>query len=169
MNPMRTIELEKVTLNVGVGEGGDKLDKVERVLTGLAGRKPARTLAKKTIREWRVRLGEPIGHMLTFRGRAAEAMLERLLRAVDNRLTERCFDSIGNFSFGIREYIDIPGVGYDPEIGMFGMDVCVSLQRPGYRIRHRRRQRRAIPHAHRISKQEAMGFVHERFGVRVEA
>ena len=167
MNPMREIELEKVTLNVGVGEGGDKLEKVGRVLAELTGRKPARTLAKKTIREWRVRRGDPIGHKLTFRGKQAEAILERLFRAVDDRLTERSFDAKGNFSFGIKEYIDIPGASYDPEVGIFGMDVCVSLRRPGYRIKYRRRQRRPIPSAHRISKPEAIKFVREKFGVRV--
>lgn len=167
MNPMRAVRLEKVVLNIGVGEGGEKLAKAERVLEQLTGRKPARALAKRTVREWHVRQGEPIGCLVTLRGEGAEEMLKRLLRAAEGKLKAQAFDERGNFSFGIKEHIDIPGASYDPEIGIFGMDVCVSLDRPGYRIKHRRRQPRKIPTSHLVTKQETMDFMSERFGVQV--
>ncbi len=167
MNPMREVMLDKVVLNLGVGEGGEKLEKAEKVLTQVSGMKPKRTLAKKTIREWKIRKGEPIGCMVTARGEKGMELLRRLLKGVDNRLRESSFDRYGNFSFGIREHIDIPGVKYDPDLGVFGMDVCVSLKRRGYRIMYRRRGRRRVPKVHRITKEEAIEWVKNKFGVQI--
>lgn len=167
MNPMREIRVEKVVLNIGAGEGGDRLAKAEQVLSQITQRKPVRTLARRTIREWNVKRGQPIGCKVTLRGGAAEVLLGRLLQAVDGKVRGNSFDDLGNLSFGIKEHIDIPGISYDPKIGIFGLDVCVTLCRPGYRIRHRRRQPRPIPAAHRVTREEAMGFVRERFGVQI--
>lgn len=167
MNPMREVKIEKVTINIGVGEGGDKLLKAEKVLEQVTGRKPARTLAKKTIRDFGIRRGEPVGCKVTLRGEAAGTMLKRLLEAVEKRISGSAFDNSGNFSFGIKEHIDIPRIEYDPEIGIFGMDVCVALCRPGYRIKYRRRGVRKIPKAHRVTRDEAIGFMSGKFGVQV--
>jgi len=167
MNLMREIQIEKVTLNIGVGEGGDKLANAERVLESITGRKPARAQAKRAIREWEVKQGEPIGCKVTLRGEEATKILKRLFDAVERRLSEKCFDGKGNFAFGIKEHIDISGISYDPEIGIFGIDVCVTLQRPGYRIRRRKRQPKAIPKRHSIAKEEAINFIIEKFGVQV--
>lgn len=164
---MREVRVEKVTLNIGVGEGGEKLSKAETLLERLSGQKPCRTQAKKTVREFGMRKGEPVGVKVTLRGRRAEEMLSKLLQAVDNRLPSRCFDGNGNFSFGIKEYIDIPGVRYDPELGMFGMDVCVSLERPGYRVKRRKRRAVKIPKAHAVTREEAIKFATEKLGVTV--
>jgi large subunit ribosomal protein L5 len=167
MNPMREIRIQKVTLNIGVGEGGDKLAKAERVLEQLTGRKPARCLARKTIRDFGIKRGDPIGCKVTIRGKPAEELLRRLFEAVEGRIKKDSFDDGGNFSFGIKEHIDIPGVEYDPEIGIFGMDVCVTLERPGYRIQYRRRQARKVPPSHRVKKEEAIDFICRKFGVQV--
>jgi large subunit ribosomal protein L5 len=166
MKPMREIRIEKVTLNIGAA-GGEKLANAERVLESITGRKPARTQAKRTIREWGIKRGAPIGCKVTLRGEEAVKTLKRLFDAVERRLNKECFDDGGNFAFGVKEHIDIPGVSYDPEIGLFGMDVCATLCRPGYRIRRRRRQPRAIPKSHRVTKEEAINFIVEKFGVQV--
>lgn len=167
MNPMRQVVLDKVVLNIGVGEGGERLEKAEKVLNQITGMKPKRTLAKKTIREWKIHKKDPIGCIVTVRGQKGMELLGRLLKAVDNRLKESSFDPYGNFSFGIKEHIDIPGIKYDPEIGIFGMDVCVSLARRGYRIARRKRARRKIPMSHRVTKEEAMEWVKTNFGVQI--
>jgi len=167
MNPMREIKIEQVTINIGVGGGGDKLVNAERVLEGITGRKPTRTQAKRTIREWGIKQGESVGSKVTLRGEEAVKTLKRLFDAVERRLNKDCFDDGGNFAFGIKEHIDIPGVSYDPEVGLFGMDVCATLCRPGYRIRRRRRQPKAIPKSHRVTKEEAINFIPEKFGVQV--
>lgn len=159
--------MEKITLNIGVGEGGEKLSKAESLLERLTGQKPFRSLAKRTIREFGMRKGEPVGVKVTLRGERAEEMLRKLLQAVDNRLSSTCFNGSGNFSFGIKEYIDLPGVKYDPQIGMFGMDVCVTLERPGYRIKRRKRQPRKVSPSHAITREEAIKFATEKLGITV--
>ncbi|MEM1689163.1 MAG: 50S ribosomal protein L5 [Candidatus Hadarchaeales archaeon] len=167
MNSMREVRIEKVVLNIGVGEGGDRLANAERILKEITGRNPIRTLAKKTVREWNIKRGAPIGCKVTLRGKIAEEVLDRLLYAVDRRIKASSFDDKGNFSFGIKEHIDIPGCKYNPEVGIFGLDVCVSLCRPGYRIRDRKRLARAIPKSHRVTKEEAIEFISKKFNVKV--
>jgi large subunit ribosomal protein L5 len=159
--------IEKVVINIGVGQAGEKVEKALRVLADLTGRKPVPTRAKKTVRDFGIRRGENIGAKVTLRGPEAERLLRRLLEAKGNRIPASCFDENGNFSFGIKEHIEIPGMKYDPEIGIFGMDVCVSLARPGYRVARRRRARSHVGKAHRIGKEEAIAYVKGALGVEV--
>jgi len=167
MNPMRRIHVDKVTVNIGVGESGQRLVNAEKVLELLTGQKPVRTYAKKTIQTFGIRKGEAIGCKVTLRGERAVEFLRKALSVVNNRLSERQFDEFGAFSFGIREHIDFPDVSYDPEIGIFGMDVCVTLARPGYRVARRKIKRSKIGRSHRVTKEEAIRFVSEEFGVEV--
>ena len=89
------------------------------------------------------------------------------MKGVENKLSPKSFDSQGNFSFGVKEYIDVPGLRYDPEIGILGFDVAVSLVRPGYRIMRRRRLTSPISSTHRISKDDAIVFVKDKFGAKI--
>ncbi len=166
-NPMRRIRIEKVVVNIGVGEGGEKLRKAMTLLERLTGCKPAYTRAKVTNRDFGIRKGLPIGCKVTLRGKNAEEFLKKALEVVDFKLPEEVFDKYGNFSFGIADYTLFKGVKYDPEIGIFGMDVCVSFERPGYRIKRRRRARRKVPEKHRTTKEEVIQFMKEKFGLEV--
>jgi len=166
-NPMRTISVEKVVVNIGVGEAGEKLLKAVKVLELVTGQKPVQTLSKSTIRDWGIRRSMPIGARVTLRGPRAEEFLRKALSIRSNRLAAYSFDPRGNFSFGVPDYTDFAGMKYDPEIGVFGMDVAVALQRPGYRISRRKIARRRIPKAHRISKDEGIEFVRSSFQVEV--
>ncbi|KSW12368.1 50S ribosomal protein L5 [Pyrodictium occultum] len=167
-NPMLKPRLVKVTVNIGVGESGERLQKAVRVLEMLTGQKPSVRRAKRTIRDFGIRKGEPIAAVVTLRrGRAVE-FLRKALQAVGNKLRASQFDEFGNVAFGIKEHILIPGVRYDPEIGVFGMDVVVTVERPGYRVARRRRARSRIPRRHRVTKEESMVLLHEMFGVVIE-
>ena len=95
-------------------------------------------------------------------------MLPKLLEAVDNKLSARQFDDNGNIAFGIHEYIEIPGIKYDPKIGIMGLEVCITLERPGYRIKRRKLLTRKIPSRHRITKKESVDFMTASFNTKVE-
>ncbi|GAB6136107.1 50S ribosomal protein L5 [Thermococcus prieurii] len=167
-HPMRKPRIAKLTINIGVGESGERLTKAEKMLQDLVGQKPIRRRAKQTNKDFGIRRGEPIAVKVTLRGKKAYEMLDRLLEAVDRKLSVGNFDEHGNFCFGIQEHINIPGVEYDPEIGIFGMDVCVTLERPGFRVAKRKRQRRKIPAKHKLTKEEGIVFAIEEFKVNVE-
>ncbi|MBU7045849.1 MAG: 50S ribosomal protein L5 [Theionarchaea archaeon] len=167
VNVMRKPKVEKVVINMGVGESGEILEKSERLLRQLTNQKPVRTKAKRTNREFGIRKGEPIGVKVTLRKEKAQKFLERAFEAVEKTVHIRNFDDKGNFAFGIREHIDLPGVKYDPNMGIFGMDVAVTLERYGYRIKRRKKEKRPIHHRDYISKEEAISFVEEMYGVSV--
>ncbi len=167
-NPMLRPRIAKVTVNIGVGESGERLQKAARVLEMLTGQKPSVRRAKRTIRDFGIRKGEPIAVMVTLRRERAIEFLRKALQAVGNKLRASQFDEFGNVAFGIKEHITIPGVRYDPEIGVFGMDVVVTVERPGYRVARRRRARSRIPRRHRVTKEESMVLLHELFGVVIE-
>lgn len=166
-NPMKEIRVEKVTLNIGAGEAGQKLENARTLLGRVSGKKPLTTIARVRSPTWKIRKGDQIGAKVTLRGAAAEDVLKRAFEAVDKKLNARNFDREGNFAFGVREYIDFPGVKYDPKIGIMGFDVCVTLKRRGARVVRRRRAAAAkIAKAHRVSADEARAFVAERYGVQ---
>ncbi len=167
MNSMKDIKIEKVTLNIGAGKDQARLEKSLVLLNTIASATPIKTITSKRIQEWGLRPGLPIGCKLTLRKGRAVQLLPRLLDAVDKRLREKQFDDNGNIAFGIREYIDIPGVKYDPKIGIMGLEVCVTLERPGFRIKKRRLLMRKIPTRHRISKQEAIDFMSKNFSIKI--
>ncbi len=166
-NPMRRIKISKVVLNIGVGKSGEPLEKAAKVLEQLTGQKPSFRKAKRTIRDFGIHRKEPIGVMVTVRGEKARELLRKLLKAREDRLPPSSFDEFGNVNFGIKEHIDIPGMKYDPDIGIFGMNVCVSLERPGYRVMRRRRMRSKVGRKHRIGREEAIEFFKREFGVEV--
>ncbi len=167
IHPMREIHIEKVVVNIGVGEAGDRVKKAATVLELLTGAKPVYTVARKSIREFSVRKGEQIGCKVTLRGLRAENFLKKAFEAVGNILKRSSIDNNGNFSFGITEHIFIPGVKYDPELGIFGLDVCVRLARKGVRTSLRKIKPRAMGKNHIVSPDEAVNYIVERFGVRV--
>ncbi|MDK2795688.1 MAG: hypothetical protein PWQ58_887 [Archaeoglobaceae archaeon] len=165
-NPMREILLEKVVINLGIGESGERLQKAEKMLSELVSQKPATTIAKKTIKNFGIRKKEKIGLKVTLRGEKAMEFLKRALKVKEMKLSKRSINA-GNFSFGIAEHIDLPEVEYDPDIGVFGMDVCVSLKRRGYRVAERRIRNSKVGSSHRITKEETIQWL-ESLGVVIE-
>ncbi|MFQ5782547.1 MAG: 50S ribosomal protein L5 [Nitrosopumilus sp.] len=166
-SPMKQITLEKVVLNMGVGKSGDVIEIAKRALEQISGKKSCARNARETQRDWGVRKGEPIGVSVTIRGEDAKALLKRLFEAKGNTVNEKSFDNFGNYSFGIREHIDIPGVKYDPQIGILGLGISVTLTRPGYGIRNRSKHKASVGKSHIIKNQEAKDYLVREFGVTV--
>jgi large subunit ribosomal protein L5 len=165
MNPMRNIRIEKVTLNIGCGESGEKLEKAKKLLTVLTEKKIVVTKTHDRT-SFGMAKGRPIGCKITLRRKSAEDFLNKALTAVDFKLPKRAFDKQGSFSFGVREHIDIPGVKYDPEIGIFGMDVCVTLERPGFRVK-RKKNPHVIGKKHLITPEDAMEWANKSYKVEL--
>src|SRR3989344_1900007 len=124
MNKNREILLEKVTLNIGAGTETADVDKAIALLNTISGMKAVQAKARE--------------------------ILQRLLKAVENKIKEESFTQNG-FSFGIKEYIDIPEVKYDPKIGIIGLHVNVALARCGYRVKRRKIRNAKIGSKHEIS------------------
>lgn len=167
MNQMKNIKIEKLTLNIGTGKPGPELEKAKKLLGMIANRAPVETKTNKRIPGWGLRPGLSIGCKITLRGKTAEELLGRLLKANENKLSPRCFDNEGNFSFGIAEYIDIPGIKYNMEIGIIGLSAAVTLSRPGFGIKSRRIKPKNIPKRHRISKEDAINYVKEKYQTKI--
>ncbi len=164
---MRNIVIGKVVINIGVGRSGEAIERARRVIEDLVQQKASSRKAKKSIRDFGVHKGEPIGMMVTLRGSKAMDILKLLFRARENRVPATAFDDYGNCSFGIREHIEIPGVRYSPDIGIFGMNVSAVLERPGYRVARRSRASGKIGKFHRVSRDEAIAFFKQNFGIEV--
>jgi large subunit ribosomal protein L5 len=164
---MREVKLTKVVVHIGVGKSGEMLEKARKILQEITGQKPCTRPAKMTIKEFGIREGEPISCMTTLRGEKATAFMKRGLDAIGNTLKRSSFDGNGNFAFGIKEHIEIPGTKYVPELGIVGMDVIGTLERPGFRIRRRRIRPSPVGKSHRVSKDDAINFMTGKFAVKI--
>lgn len=167
MASMRDVRIEKVTLNIGTGKNQDQLEKAMNLLTMITLKKPTKTITQKRIAAWGLRPGLPIGCKITLRKKEADEVLKRMIEARDFSLDDSNFDENGTVSFGIKEYIDIPGFKYTPEIGTMGLQVCVTLQRPGFRLKYRKICKKKIPKIHRVTKEEAMKFMNENYKTKL--
>lgn len=164
---MREIKIAQVSLNIGAGKDEDKLKKGLKLLKKISGQTPVQTITKKRIPTWDLRPGLAIGAKVNIR-KNKEELLKRLLAAKGNALFKKNFDNQGSFSFGIPEYIDITGVEYDHELKIMGLEVAVTLERPGFRIKKRKIHAKKIGKNHRISKEEAIQFIQKKFDTKVE-
>ncbi|MEM4605523.1 MAG: 50S ribosomal protein L5 [Candidatus Pacearchaeota archaeon] len=162
-NPMRKVKIEKVVLNIGAK--GEELDKAFILLERLTGRKPVKRKAKKRIPTWEVRPGLEVGVIVTLRKREAIEKLRQLLGAVNNSLKEKQIQE-NHLSFGIKEYIDIPGVEYIREVGMMGLEVDVSFFRSGKKVSLRKIKRGKIRRMY-VSKEEIIKFMEENFKTKI--
>lgn len=168
MNVSKNIKIEKVTLNIGAGKDQTLLDKGMKLLKHIVpNAKPVKTVTQKRIPDWGLRPGLPIGCKVTLRKALAKSVLIKLLQAKANTLKDSQFDNNGNVAFGIHEYIDIPGVKYDPEIGIMGLEVCVTLERNGFRVKRKKLRTGKISSKHKISKQESIEFMKKEFNVKL--
>ncbi len=131
-NPMQVPKLEKIVLNMGVGEAtGDqkKLDAAVAEMMAIAGQKPVKTVAKKAIAGFKIRAGLPIGCKVTLRKSRMYEFLDRLVTIALPRVRDfrgiagKGFDGKGNFAMGVKEQIIFPEINYDRVDAIRGMDI----------------------------------------------
>ena len=162
---MRQPAVEKVVVHMAVGRGGEPLAQAEDILAEITGQTPVRTVAEATVQDFEVRAGDPIGAKVTLRGEDAETFLDTALSFTE--VSRSQFDETGNFSFGVEEHTAFPSQEYDPEIGIYGLDVTVNLVRPGYRVAKRDKVSRSIPSRHRLTAEDAMAFLEANYEMEV--
>lgn len=166
-NPMREVRIEKVVVNIGVGEAGERLIQAEELLQELTGRQPTRTTASKKAAGFGIRRGQEVGVKATLRGEDAEQFLDEALFTRGHRLPGWIFDDNGNLSFGVDDHTDFEKMNYDPDVGIFGLDVTVVLERPGTRVEKRRIRSSSIGEKQRVHWEDAMDLMEDKFGVEV--
>ncbi len=165
---MRELRIEKVTFNVGAGKDQNLLEKGVMLIKHITGFSPVKTITSKRIPGWGIRPGLPIGCKLTIRNQSNKELIKRCLSAKDQILSKNNFDDYGNISFGIAEYIDMGDTKYNPDIGIMGLQISITLERPGFRIKKRKIMKRKIPLAHRIGKEEAIEFMKKEFQIQIQ-
>lgn len=133
-NPQQTPRLEKIVINIGVGEAAQdskKIDSAVRELTAIAGQKPVVTKAKKSIAGFKLREGQTVGCKVTLRRERMYEFLDRLVtialpRVRDFRgLNGKSFDGQGNYNMGVKEQIIFPEIDYDRVETIRGMDITI--------------------------------------------
>ncbi|MBD3228861.1 MAG: 50S ribosomal protein L5 [Candidatus Lokiarchaeota archaeon] len=166
-NPMLMPKISKVTVNMCVGTSGEKLRNAMTVLESITNQKPVQCNAKKTIREFGIRKNEPIATKVTLRKEKARQFLEKAFDVKDHKLKYSSFDKFGNISFGIKEHIELPETEYDPILGIFGMDVNITVERPGSRIKKRYLKKSKIDKNHALKPLESMIFFNSRYDIKI--
>ena len=164
---MRKITVEKVTVNMGIGNAPEEMKKAQQIIEKITGCRAKQTLCRIKLPKWDIRPGLPIGLKVTMRGQKAIEFLKRALAAKENQLKKNNFDHRGCFGFGIAEYIDLPGTKYDPVLGIRGFDVLVTLTRPGFRIKKRKIKSAKVGKKHLISREDSLEFMKKNFGIEV--
>jgi large subunit ribosomal protein L5 len=133
-NPMQIPRLSRITVNVGVGEAKDNaraLDATVRDISQITGQKPVVKKARKSIAQFKLREGQPVGVMVTLRGTRMWEFLDRLVNAALPRTRDfrgvpaRSFDGRGNYSLGLREQLIFPEISYDQIDKTRGLEVSI--------------------------------------------
>jgi len=162
-NPMREIKIEKVVFNIG-GTGAE-LEKGVKLLQMLCpGRKESKMKSTKRIPTLGVRPGLEVGAVITVR-KDIKDVLTKMLFAIDKKLRKKQISN-NNFSFGVKEYLEVPGMEYSREFGMMGFDVTVVFKRTGRRVGQRKIKKSKVPERQRVTKEEIIKFMEENYSVK---
>lgn len=168
VNPMREVLLEKVTVNICVGNDKQGMVKAEKLLKKITEKTPVKSTAKKRLAAWQIRPGLPIGYKVTLRGDDAKKFLKWVLDSKGKKFKASSVDKNSNFSIGVHEYLDLNGMKYDADIGIMGFELMATFVRPGFRVKTRNIRPVKVPQRHRVTKDEVVEFMKSNFEVKVQ-
>lgn len=159
------VKIEKLVLSVA--GTADKLEKGYRLLKVITGMEPKRIASKKRIPSFGVRPGLETGAKVTLRRERIAPVLKRLLQAENNEIKEGSFKN-NHFSFGIHEYIEIPGLDYQREIGILGLNVTVDFARPGKRVIRKKIKQGRFPRRQEVTREEIIEYMIKHYNIKLK-
>ncbi len=159
-NKMRTIKIEKVI--VSAGATGPDLEKSKKLLELLTGKKAQIIASVKRIPDFNVRPGLEVGARITLRRKDAIEIIKRLLGAINNQLKRKQVAD-NHLAFGIKEYIEIPGMEYQRDIGIRGFNTDIVFIRAGIRVKRKKIKYGKVPKRQDVSKDEVIKYMEENF------
>lgn len=164
---MRKPAITKVVLSAGAV--GPELVKAKKLLEIVSGKHAEIIKAgpKRRIPEFGVKPGLELGTRVTLRKKDGVNLLKRLLGAIDNKIKRKQI-APNHFSFGIKEYIEIPGMEYVREIGIRGFNVTVTFERPGIRVSKRKIKPGRVPKRQQVTPEEVAKFMEETFKTTIQ-
>ncbi len=167
-NKMREIFLDKVVVNIGIGQNESQVENAKALIKKLTGKEAGIALSKRRDPELKLRKGQAIGALATLRKKEASEMLKKALEANNSTISARAIAN-NSLNFGVKEYIYISGVKYDPKIGILGMNINASFARPGRRVELRRRRSSRIGKRHReITREELAEYLQSHYNVKIQ-
>lgn len=162
---MREIEIEKIVLNCGATQ--EKLDKSVKLLEMVTKRNIKKTTARRRIQIFGISPGKPCGAKVTIRNKKEVAdLLKRFFAAIDNRISSKKIVE-NHASFGIHEYIEIPGLEYQRDIGILGFEVNIVFKRKGKRVLLKKIKRGKYPKKQHVQKKEIIEYLKNKFNAEV--
>lgn len=166
-NVMRQPKITKLILSAGAT--GDNLTKAKKLLEMISGMKAEIISAgpNRRIPAFGVKPGLELGTRVTIRKKEAAKLLSRLLGAVDNKIKKKSIKP-NHFSFGIKEYIEIPGTEYVREIGIRGFNVTVVFERPGIRVKNKKIKMGRVPERQFVDEEEIIKYMEDNFKTQFE-
>lgn len=168
INPMRKVVIDKVTVNLCVGNDKNGMIKAEKLITKLTNKTPVKCSAKRRLNTWQIRPGLPIGYKVTLRDEDAQEFLKWVLSSKKNVISKNSLDTYGNFSIGVHEYLDLSGMKYDADIGIIGFEVMTTFKRAGFRVKSRFVGKAKIPKRHKTTPEEVIEYMEKTFGAEVK-
>ena len=164
-NKMQEIEIEKMVLNCGGVE--DKLEKSIKLLEIISKKKIQIIKSSKRIPDFGISPGKKSGCKVTLRNKEEiVGLLKRFFAAMDNSVLKRQIAD-NHASFGIREYIEIPGLEYNRDIGMIGLEFDVSFKRKGKRVKYKKIKKGKYPARQTVTKEEIVEFLKKNFKINI--
>jgi large subunit ribosomal protein L5 len=165
-NKMREIEVEKMVLHCGGTE--DKLEKSLKLLEMITGSKKIFVVqSKKRYPTFGIAPGKKSGCKITLRNKEQiKDLLTRFFSAVDNQISKKAI-SENQFCFGIHEYIEIPGLEYDRDIGILGFEVMLVFKRKGKSVKLKKIRRGHYPKKQEVTKEEILDYLTNNYNLEV--